>query len=321
MSATSSQGQGGATWLKERGFGAAFRVSLGLANAPDVRRYPYWHIDLHSGSGTNENVGCDGSPIVFLNEYERSPRPGPLRAFFCDADAQRLHGLAARVGGAAFCFNCDNGEILPVVSEAIAAAERRPWKSVGSIVIDPNGYLDESTVPYAALREFCVKHPRMDLMLNLNVRVYKMSKGLQRKGQHGWQSKLLPRVDQFGELFCRKHWLISDVRRPGGDSFVMLIGRNMRTGDHRALGFHHLESARGRDNVDEIEFSKGDIAVAARADSQRALFDVSRVSGPPGLSRGASGGHAPRQLALPVSKLRQSGNRGAPQLVLPMGSV
>src|SRR5262245_58172491 len=78
------QGQGLGTARKEQGFAALFKFSLTISRNEKVMCYPYWHVDFNCGSGLNERVECDGSPLVFLTEAVRANRP--VHAYFCDSD-------------------------------------------------------------------------------------------------------------------------------------------------------------------------------------------------------------------------------------------
>ncbi len=257
MNLDSGQGQGRGTEFKERGFGAALSVSLNLANAPSVRRYPYYHVDLNCGSGWNDNARCEGSPLVFLNEAAKVARPGRIHTFLCDKSGTAIEKLAMHptvLESGAYCINWDNNEVLPVVSQLIRASEKNPEMAVGSLLLDPNGFLCEKTVPIPSLIKFCRVHPRFDLVMNLNLRVYWMGRPHKFAGLGAWATKLWPSFDLFGEIFSRRHWLISNIRNPGGgDHFVIVIGRNLRAGDHQALGIHHMESDKGQLILDRIE--------------------------------------------------------------------
>lgn len=264
-----SQGQGLGTWVKERGFGSAFSVSINLSKGERVARYSYWHVDLNAGSGWNHEVGCDGSPMVFL-DLAAKQRPN-YRAFFCDHDPDAIGALAALVGKRAYCFECENTELLPIVSAAITAAENRPQYAAGTVVCDPNGYIDERTVPIEQLAEFAVKHPCMDLVFNLNIRTYQLSKAHKKRAieqgiNNAWAGKRLPPLTDFPALFNRSHWLISNIRRVGaGDGFVIAIGRNYRTSGHAALGHYPFDSPAGQRILNDIE------GIKAPADPQPSL--------------------------------------------------
>lgn len=318
MGAMARQGQGTGTVLKERGFGAAFAVSLGISMTPKVARFPYWHIDLNSGSGWNDKSVCEGSPIVFLRESERRKN---TRIFFCDKDEQSIERLAVHplvMERRAQCLPWDNREVLPVVEILIARVER-PEKAIGTVVVDPNGYMGDA-FPHEQLIDFARRHPRIDVVMNLNVRTYRMGKAHVRKGNPGWANKFWPSIASFPEIFSRSHWLISEVRSFGGDQFVILVGRNMPTGAHESLRLFHMKSPMGEEIIDGIESVKAEKA----ASSLFALSELSGVPAAPDVPRRARTGDEAHELALRF--VRRSGDGDSPleaggQQVLPLGPV
>jgi hypothetical protein len=311
MAESLGQGQGTATAFKERGFGAAFRVSMNLSNGKNVARFPYWHIDLNSGSGRNEDARCDGSPIVFL-EMAAQHRPN-FKAFFCDHDLKAIEALSARVGSTAYCFGCDNREILAVVSAAIAKAERNPSYSVGTVVCDPNGYTGDA-MPHEEIAQFAQRHERIDLIFNLNVSTYQWMKGNIRLRRKGWESKFCPSIREFPAMFHRRHWLISEIRSPGrGHRFVILIGRNFPTDGHRSMGHYRFESIDGERILQEFE------GAAQRANPLGTLPQLPGLSEASGLPGSPTGGDDVGRLA--VRPVRRKSDRGPSQGVLPLGDV
>jgi hypothetical protein len=278
-----SQGQGSGTHVKERGFGSAFSVSISLSSGVNAASYNYWHVDLNAGSGWNEQAQCDGSPIVFLNLAEQ--RRPKYQAFFCDHNPNAAETLCRRIGGRGYVFQCDNSEILPIVSQRISECEPRPHYAVGSVVCDPNGYFGDA-VPDAAIQVFAMAHPRIDLIFNLNIRTYRMGLAHVLKAQtesrkNAWRSKTWPSPREFPARFHRRHWLISNVSRTRGDRFIILIGRNYRTDGSRAMGHHALESTQGQDVLRDID-GTGDVL-----DSLRSLSKLSRLPRASGISSGS----------------------------------
>lgn len=254
-----NQGQGSTTEWKQRGIQAALHVSLSLASKHP--KYTYYHLDLHSGSGYNANARCIGSPLAFLAAAVQAGREN-YRALFVDKDESAIEHLMQRtdVGGDKLCacFNCDNAQVLPVLEELILAKERNPQFAWGSIIVDPNGWYGD--VPHDELAAFCAKFPRMDLVMNLNVRTYQLGLWhIRNKTSAKWMAKFWPSITQFPKLFSRKDWLIRDIvhSKGPGDRFVLLVGRNYPTGDHVRQGFHHMDSAKGRSITESIEGDDG----------------------------------------------------------------
>lgn len=246
------QGQGQLTALKERGIAAAVSVSLRMASRlPD---FTYWHADLNCGSGFNELAQCAGSPLVFVREAVQQRRQN-FRALFCDHDEAAVVKLQSALGEHpnCYCLPWENRLVLPVLAEWICKHERNPQFAFGSVLVDPNGYFDEATVPHKQLIEFAHRFPRIDLIFNLNVRTYRLSAPHVLAGRGKWSNKFLPSPRQLPAIFARRHWLIREVMSKGGDPFVLLIGRNLRANDHTSMSMFHMDSARGQEILDAID--------------------------------------------------------------------
>jgi hypothetical protein len=117
-----------------------------------------------------------------------------------------------------------------------------PRYAVGTLLIDPNSWfyraLDGEGVPVGQIIAFCREFPRVDVVLNLNARFRRMAKG---------RPALFPGVLGVLEIFealGREHWLVKRTHA-GGCSFLLAVGRNVQTGDHKKLALHLLESQEG----------------------------------------------------------------------------
>lgn len=243
------QGQSVATLDKERRIAACLSVTMKIADARfGARGFSYWHLDANSGSGWNETVNVPGSPLVFWQMARHrllGLRPAP---FFCDHDPAKMKTLHDRFSATAdlpgsYLVPGDNEEAIEVFAECIRQAER-PRYAVGSLLIDPNGYFyrnkDGEGAPVNAVRWFCREFPRIDLILNLNMRTYEM----QRAVGHD----VLPPRDLLASL-GKQQWLVGKANA-GQSRFLLAIGRNMSTDDHRAIGLYDSESQSGRNILD-----------------------------------------------------------------------
>jgi hypothetical protein len=255
------QGQGNGTVRKEAGFAAVLRMSLRVSKARPVAAFPYWHLDLNSGSGWNAKAGCLGSPAVFLDEAARAGRAGPVHVRFCDTDSAAIEtlrancfGLCSRVGPEASVAAraMDNADFLRETAEEIRAAERNPGFAVGSCLCDPNGFPDG--FPVEALKDFACDFPRIDLAINLNVSLFARVRGCKdsvheniRKGFVHW-----PELGELIGLYPRRHWW---VRNPpagpwGMERFVTFYGHNWpRTKRTAFAEFVPLDSLAGQEIV------------------------------------------------------------------------
>lgn len=244
------QGQSIATVDKERRIAAAMSVSMRIANSVfGGKGYRYWHFDANAGNGWNHEVGVPGSPMVFWHVAGNClPHMEPA-PFFCDRDQLAMRHLSARLGhipaaAGSILLPGDNEDGLVAFAATIRSCEK-PNYAVGSVIIDPNGYYYRSAkgigAPVVGLQAFVQEFPRIDIILNLNMRTFYL--------QRGAGHNVATPTEVLASLH-KKHWLVSQA---GGQSrHLLAVGRNMATGDHKALGLYDANSDAGRDilNVD-----------------------------------------------------------------------
>jgi hypothetical protein len=228
------QGQSRDTEFKERGLEAAFTINLRVFYAKFGARHPYWHFDLNSGSGINEDVGCIGSPLAFLRAAAQFESLRYM-AGFCDTDAQALRSLMARPGisgnRAAFCFHGRNASLIQAIPRIVSTYNDKPQFATGLVLSDPNGF----ETPIDELAWLSQQCPRLDVAIHWNSRVRRLYRG------HDWH---FVDIDEAIAQINKRHWLI---RKPmGSHQWTVLIGRNTRIGEHRTMGFYHLDSDMGR---------------------------------------------------------------------------
>lgn len=253
---TGTQGQSLVTIDKIRGIGSALSIGMRTA-AARFAWAPYHHADTNAGSGMNEEVSAlvgepvPGSPVVAVRTAEAVGLP-KFRGMFCEMDKDRAKTLATQhLGGRRDCtvFCGDNAEFVGVFAESIRRSGDKSQYAVGSIVVDPNGWFtrnkNNSGVPVRQLLAFAQEFPRVDVVLNLNVRTYQMMR------QH-------PSFDPMSapEIMAalgKAHWLLSAPKSVGGDKFIIMIGRNFATGDHRRLGLFRADSEEGRAALQAVE--------------------------------------------------------------------
>lgn len=238
MSVVSKQGQSGITPDKERGLSAAFTVNLKMFKSINARhgdRFTYFHFDLNSGSGMNDEFNCIGSPLAFVSAAEKV---GVERyfAFFCDINESALGDLgrrrAIRDNPRCFLHHGNNASLVDAIPDLIRHHEK-PEKAIGMVLSDPN----DSGVPFDQLAELSDICPRMDFCINWNSRLFKLYQG------HKWGQDRHTLASATA-LFGKAHWLI---REPLGNwHWTLMIGRNYKTGDHRSLGFHHRDGDMGQ---------------------------------------------------------------------------
>jgi hypothetical protein len=309
------QGQSDNTEYKERGIAASLKVSLDLSSTN--RKYTHWHIDLNAGCGINDLVGCIGSPLAFIQQAELTK--ANYRAFFVDINESAIERLEqGHIANNPRCysFHCDNREVLPVIAEMIKSRERNYQYAWGTVIVDPNGYFGKE-LPHEQLIEFAHQFPRMDLIFNLNIRIYQCGKGHIDRKEPGWINKFWPSIEQFPEVFNRKHWLIRHVIGTKA-RFALLVGRTKKTGDHRSLKLVQMNSHEGVAVLDQIE--RRDPNAEKQTDFLSPLQDLSGVSEPSNLqsSQGRSYETGERNLR---SLRKNKSNQHPSQAVLPLGTV
>ncbi len=304
MSRQSDQGQSLATIDKERRVGAALAVSMSIANQRfRDRGYVFWHFDANAGSGVNDEIGEEpvpGSPLVFWEAADRILTGMEAVPFFCDMNLARMRRLKTVLGveraARSFLFPSDNNQALSVFARTILDSGERPEFVVGTALVDPNGWYYRNRkgegVPSRILLAFLDKFPRIDLILNLNVSTY-------------WkQAKLKHDVISPRNLLTylrKEYWLVGKVTR-GGNTYLQLIGRNMKTDPHKKVGLYLANSWEGQQILDVAEGKR-------QQPLEFGMPDVRGLSQAPGLSRGAVGRDAAGQGAL---LMRQEGDRGSP---------
>jgi len=246
MPSYSGQGQGDHTEDKQRGLGAAFSINLRIFREKfGNTRFNYWHFDLHAGSGHNDEADCTGSPISFIRAAEYC---GVEKFFagFCEVRKDAVTQLLARPemqDMRGYVFHGDNREFISAIPDLIAARGENPAFAVGSVLADPNG----SGIPIrelAALNKAC---PRLDVFIN-----WSATSNKRHRGRFGEESCLS--LSEAIAALGKRHWLIRQPR--GAFQWTLLFGRNIATGDHRAMGIYDLRSAKGEEILGICNFTR-----------------------------------------------------------------
>jgi hypothetical protein len=243
MPSRTRQGQSVSTIDKERRIAAGLTVSMRIANAKfGGKGYRFFYLDANCGGGYNYQVNVPGSPLVFWSVKQDCLTAMDPVAHFCDRDPIAIQQLRTRfashpeTAGSAL-LNCDNEDAIGVFADNIRSSEN-PKYAVGAALFDPNGYYWRSTtgigVPMGGLQWFPFEFPRIDIILNLNMRTFH----LQRGAGHA----VMTPAEVLGSL-NRQHWLVA--RAGGQNRHLLAVGRNMPVGDHKALGFYHHQSDEG----------------------------------------------------------------------------
>lgn len=240
----SRQGQSISTIDKERKIAAALTVSMRIANAKfGGKGYRFWYFDANCGSGYNHQVRVPGSPLVFWDVKQQCLTAMDPVAYFCDRDIIAIQQLRERLShqqetAGSLVMNCDNEDGLQQFAKHVLNSEN-PKYAIGAVLLDPNGWFYRSAVgegvPMLALQWFPAMFPRIDLILNLNMRTFYLQRG-------AGHSVMTP-TEVLASL-NRSHWLVSQAG--GQNRHLLAVGRNMEVRDHKALGFYRADSEEGQ---------------------------------------------------------------------------
>jgi three-Cys-motif partner protein len=188
------------------------------------RRYqwagPYCYIETNAGSGWNETVQVDGSPLIALRELDER-RQLRHHSWFIEKHApsaeelqRRLDGLGA-LGQNSRVICGDHVIALPTLLENL------PPKAFGLVYADPN---KPSETPVEAMRTFlsCPKASMVDVLINVNALALKRVVAAQRKGNPGNYEDLAGVMRRIP----KRHWWIREPVDAPGSKWTFLFGSN-----------------------------------------------------------------------------------------------
>lgn len=237
---TLTQGQGDSTEWKERGLGAAFYINLTISKKMEWSTY--YHFDLNSGSGHNEEIGCIGSPLAFLQAVKETSHK-KVQAHFVDKNKESVKKLIPKIDKNWFCHFGDNASFVSVIPEII---KDKPQFAIGSILCDPNG----TQIPFYELSKLLAKYMRLDIIINWSATSFLRT----RKSSICKTDN--PSISDLPELFNKKYWLI---RKPQSKhKFLLLVGRNIKVQPHNNLHFYDMESTQGKQIVYECDNTRAE---------------------------------------------------------------
>jgi hypothetical protein len=232
-----TQGQSLSTIDKGRQIGAMYAMDLQIVR----RRCPgekFHCFDLNAGCGWNWRFQVPGTPLVFVDAAERI-LGNCWEAWFYEIDPGRAAELAQRLNGIPRCHVLAEDNV-----GFVRVAERLPWSALGSVLVDPNGWLyrkpNGEGCPITEMARFFAHHRRMDFLANLNMRTFRLMEGAAKHNLAKYREFCSLR--ELPALFQKRHGLVSNRSSNGHSEFIRVILRNIPTRDYRAMGWNYWQT-------------------------------------------------------------------------------
>lgn len=236
------QGQSDITEAKLRGFRSIFTQNLSVCCLPSFNDPTYIHVDLHAGSGFNEDIKVLGSPVIFCEE---ATKLGCRWKLFCaEFNKGRCQQLADRLCSYpdAYPFCGNNEELCYLVPDLLRESGISPSRAVGTVLIDPNGCTDKKRgsavvpqIPWDGLEYLFNACPRLDCLFNFPGTAMQR---IQHMNHKDWVH-----LNELPERLNKTHWYIREPLPTW--KFTAMCGRN--TDRVKCLsGFAPFNSERGR---------------------------------------------------------------------------
>lgn len=213
-----------------------------ISKHPDWYTPTYWYVDTTAGCGYNEQVQCSGSPLIFLDEIERTHLD--YRGIFIELDPvlagllkdnlrqSYSHVIAAKPGQIAVVAG-DNREWLPKVCDLI------PDGSFGLGYHDPNGEPDIDLLSTISTRW---ELRRFDLLVRYNSTAVK-------RNAHRSGRDLLGDISRISKTYLMvRRILPSD---PWRWTFLYFSNWDGMTA-WRSKGFVYADSAEGLQTLERL---------------------------------------------------------------------
>lgn len=221
---------------KARGFCSVFEQQIAVVQATQkkwLRNNPYVHIDLHAGSGFNDEVNVVGSPLLFCDIARRHGFENYL--LLCsEHDKGRVKQLANRLAEnqRAYPFYGDNRELCYALPELLKSWGFDLRSVIGSVLVDPNSVKEQFC--WEALEYLFQSVPRLDCIFNYPATAFKRAKK---------QAELYFHLEDIPQKLHKSVWFI---REPIAQwQFTCLLGRNTDKISSPGQGFKAWDSQDG----------------------------------------------------------------------------
>lgn len=201
----------------------------------------YVFIDCNAGPGTNNDIDCLGSPLVFLDAI--SGMSISYKAYFVEIKSSNAHSLERVIGRRANCeVVCDNNQnaVIDIVSSL-------PDYSYGLIYTDPNGVPD-----FQCLLEptYSLKNAqRLDALIRVSGSSVKRARCAGMTDDTRYLSQRLNAI--------KKHWIIQRIDPSDKFQWTFLLGTQWRGyKDWKTHGFYKINSQKGSEYFSTVDFTK-----------------------------------------------------------------
>lgn len=205
-----------------------------LGNHPNFPQI-YHYIDTNAGSGHNEELDCDGSPLIYEKEIRQIGIGG--KSWLIEREPENADILRDLVGGEIIIG--DNRDVL----HGIIA--RLPWRAFGLLYHDPN------TVPdFDLLTKAC-----------RNSRMYKMDilircSGTSIKRARSAYPDKFCNLQEYLSKINKKYWLVRRLAHGDRHQWTFLFGTNWKDiKDWKKRGFYRIDSAEGKQILHTITYT------------------------------------------------------------------
>ena len=243
---------------KESGLGQLLGLHMEICQAI-LRKHPYfprdyYYFDITAGSGSNDGANCYGSPVVFLQEAAR--RGLQYQATFIEKDSINSANLGKALwsySGNHSILNCNHQDVLATLIDGV------PKSAFGMIYVDPNG-----EPPFGLLSDVSRLEPckRMDMLVYASASTVK-----RRRTVHGGKSLV-----EHMESIDKRYWLIRDHQSKF--QWTFLLGTNwVEFPSWETRGFYRLQSEKGREILDELNWTKRERAQRQQMELPYATYD------------------------------------------------
>jgi hypothetical protein len=273
-----SHGEGHDTITKEEAYLDVMTMILRISTSPLMVKRPFWSIEMNAGCGYNHKSDCPGSPLVLHQAAIAAGRP--VHVFLCEKNPEFVTQLQKRLANVAWpqhsscqIFPGDNARSLPHIANIIRRLDD-PARAIGTIFVDPNAWNDG--LPLDDLDIFTAEFRRIDVIVNLNIGVWRPALECKRRAQAGdfgpnntfrgflgW-----PEPEGLIWRFHKPYpggWMVRNPRRVrggngGGHNFLMLVGTGHVARGRRFKSFYPIDSWVGKEilrTLDHVDADQG----------------------------------------------------------------